>query len=450
MSSDTHNNPAPPHATAPQERIAAHSTHEAETVPTDLPKVGARHVTLFSVGVAIVFIAMFVLGYIPHRARLREANEIAAQRSQKPIVDVVQPKRSAGDTELLLPGDARAMQETLIYPRANGYLKKLLVDIGDHVKAGQLLAEIDTPEIDAQLNETRAALQQAKANVTTSRTNFELTQSTFNRYESLAKTGAVTSQDVDEKRSMFNQARSALDAASANVAAQEAAVQRLTDLQGFEKVTAPFAGVISGRNYDVGALLNPAVTGPGKELFRLEQVETIRVFVNVPQSYVSSITTGQEAFFESRNYPGKPFKGKLTRSAGAIDPATRTMRVEIDCPNPDDQLYAGMYGTVRLPISKTNTPLILPTSAMMFQADGTKVAVVEDGNRIRTQKVAVGRDFGTELEILEGLAGSERVVSNPGQNIADGLEVQVAEKSAPPSPAPAPAPPRQAEKTAQR
>jgi RND family efflux transporter MFP subunit len=404
--------------------------HNPDELPTDLPKVGVKTVTLFSVGVVIVFIAMFVLGYVPHRLRIREAKEVAAQKDAPPIVDVTQVKCNQAGADLTLPADARAFQETAIYPRANGYLSKLLVDIGDHVKAGQLLAEISTPEVDAQLNESKAALLQAKANLTTSKTNFELAQSTFNRYESLAKTGAVTSQDVDEKRSMFEQARSALAAADANVAVQQAAMQRLTELQGFEKVTAPFPGVISARNFDVGALLNPSNTTPASALFHLAQVDTIRVFVSVPQSYVSVITIGQEATFESRNYPGKFFKGKVTRTAGAIDPVTRTMRVEVQCANPDDALYAGMYGTAHLPITKDVSSIIVPTSALMFQADGTKVAVVEDG-KIRTQKVAVGRDFGTELEILDGLKGDEQVVTSPGQRIADGVAVTVAKKSQP-------------------
>jgi RND family efflux transporter MFP subunit len=411
-----HSTPAPGHA--------QHGNPDA--IPNDLPKVGGKTVTLFSVGVLVIFGAMFVLGYIPNRQRIREAKEVAKQQDDRPIVDVQQPKKSDATSDLLLPGDARALQETAIFPRANGYIKRLHVDIGDRVKAGQLLAELEAPEIDAQLNESRAAEQQAAANVTKSQTDFELNKITYERYQSLAQTGAVMSQDVDQKRSMYDQARAALDAAKANVAAAHAAVQNLTETKGFQKVTAPFPGVISARNYDVGALLNPSAGN--KELFRLAQVDTIRVFANLPQSYVAAIHNGQEASFESRNYPGKSFKGKLVRSAGAIDPATRTMRIEVHFPNPENQLFAGMYGTLRLPVAGTQPALMVPTSAMIFKADGTKLAVVEDG-KIRTQPVVVGRDFGTEMEILDGLKGDEQVVTSPGQRIADGVEVEVAQKS---------------------
>jgi RND family efflux transporter MFP subunit len=389
-------------------------------IPTDLPRVGKKTVTLFSVGAVVIFAALFVIGYIPHRQRMRAAREVAGEHDSKPVVEVMVPKRTNASSDLVLPADVRALQETSIYPRANGYLKRLLVDIGDRVKAGQLLAEIDTPEVDAQLNESRAALEQSKANLTKSETDFALSQSTFARYQSLAKTGAITQQELDEKQSGFNQARSALNAAKATVTASEAAVQRLAELQSFEKVTAPFAGVIAARNYDVGALLNPANNGAGKELFRVAETDTLRMFVNVPQVYVSSIREGQDAFFESRDQHGRTFKGKVSRSAGAIDPATRTMRFQVNCPNPDALLWAGMYGQVRFPITQSNQPLVIPSSAMLM------VAVVDDANRIRFHKVTVGRDFGTEMEVLDGLSGGEEVVSNPGQRLVDGVEVQVA------------------------
>lgn len=403
--------------------------HEMDVDIKDLPSISTRSVVIVVAVIGLLLAALFVIGFIPHRERMQEAEKVALEGRGRPIVDVVQPKRAATGGELVLPGDARAMQETSIYPRANGYLKKLYVDIGDKVKEGQLLAEIDQPEVDAQLNESRAMLEQAKANVAKSEADLELAKSTLARYEDAAKTsdGAVTAQDVDEKRSAFNQAMSALAASKANVAATEASVQRLTDLQGFAKVTAPFGGIITSRNYDVGALLSPSNTGEGRELFQMTQSDVLRVFVNVPQTYASSIKVGQPARFEVRNFPGKPFAGTVTRMSGAIDPTNRTLRVQIDIPNADYTLLAGSYGQVRLDILPAQPPLIVPTSAMVFQSDGTKVALVKDG-KIQMQKVSLGRDLGIELEVTDGLSGDEHVVTNPGERLADGVEVDVARR----------------------
>jgi RND family efflux transporter MFP subunit len=300
------------------------------------------------------------------------------------------------------------------------------------VKAGQLMAEIDIPEIDAELNESRAQLQQIKTNVAKAQADYDLAQSTWNRYDSLARTGngAVTEQDLAEKLAAFNQAKAALDSARAAVTASEAAVQRLMDMQSFAKVTAPFGGIVSARNYDIGALLSPTNAGDGKEMFRLTQADTLRVFVNVPQSYASSVKLGQPAGFTVRNFPGKVFEGKVTRTTGAIDPNTRTLRMQVDIPNPDLTLWAGMYGQVKLAITPDHPPLIVPTSAMMFKPDGTIIAVAE-GNRVHLKKVTLGRDFGTELEVVDGLNDNDKVVSNPGERLSEGIEVQVLERKEP-------------------
>jgi RND family efflux transporter MFP subunit len=426
---------AAPDAPHPQHRgndyaAPAHTAGGHDEIPKDLPKIGTGKIMIVAVVGVAILAGLFVLGYVPRRNRIAEANKVAQEQSEKPIVEVQLPKRVTTGGNLVLPADARAMQETPIYPRANGYLKRLLVDIGDHVKAGDLLAEIDTPEVDAQLNEAKAALEQARANMTKSKADLALAQSTLNRYETLAKSDgglAVTQQDLDEKRAAFNQSQSAANAAGANVTAAEAAVQRLITLQGFEKVTAPFNGVVSARNYDVGALISPANTAAGSELFRLTRADTLRVFVNVPQSAASAVKIGQPATLEVRNFAGKKFAGKVVRTSGAIDPNTRTLRMEIDIPNSDYTLWAGMYGQVTLPILADNPPLIVPTSAMMFAQDGTKVALVDAGGKIRMQKITVGRDLGQELEVTEGLSGDDKVVTNPGERLADGVEVQVAQ-----------------------
>jgi RND family efflux transporter MFP subunit len=413
-----------------------------EQIPKDLPTVKTRHIAIIAFVGVVLLGGLFLVGFIPHRNRVAQAEEIAREQDDRPKVDVVQPRRAESRGELQLPGDARAFQDTSIYPRATGYLKRLLVDIGDRVTEGQLLAEIDAPEVTAQLDEAKAAVEQSKANVTKAQTDLAFAGTTYDRYQSLSKTGAVTPQDVDEKLAAVNQSRSALDAAKANVTAAQAAVQRLSELQSFQKITAPFAGVITARNYDVGALLQANNTG--KEMFRLEQTDTLRVFVNIPQTYATSIKNGQAATLEVRNFPGRQFTGKVTRAAGALDPSTRTLRMQVDFPNPDGTLIAGMYGQVRFQLADAQPPLLVPTGAMIFEADGTKVALVEN-NHVRFQKVDVGRDLGTELEVTNGLNGDEQVIANPGARLADGVEVQVVDTPTPPQ-----VPPRDKTQTASK
>jgi RND family efflux transporter MFP subunit len=406
--------------------------HEENPIPTDLPRFGSITIGLMTLVGVVLLGVLFVVGYLPHRHRIADANRIAAEAQDKPVVDVVLPKRVSTAGNLILPGDARAFQETSLYPRANGYLKRLLVDIGDRVKEGQLLAEIDTPELNAQLNEARAAQEQASANLNKAQADLTLSESTLNRYENLSKTpGAVTPQDVDEKRAQFNQAKHAFEAGRASVGASAAAVQRLADLQSFEKITAPFAGVISARNYDVGALLTAGSTG--KELFRLVQSDTLRVFINVPQAYATGVKLGQEAGFEVRNLPGRKFAGKVARTSGAVDPSNRTLRVEVQVDNKEGALWAGMYGTVTLPILRDQPPLIVPSSALLFQSQGTQVAVIQD-NKVRMKTINVGRDLGQELEVTGGLGESDQVVANPGERLAEGVEVEVARVPAPEQP----------------
>ncbi len=419
-----------PAAHQPQQHASDH-----DAIPTDLPKVGTRGIAIVAFVFVLLLAALFAVGYIPHLNRMHEAEAIAKEQDDKPIVEIVQPKRANTGGELILPGDARAFQETALYPRATGYLKQLLVDIGDRVKTGQLLAVIEAPEIDAQLNESRAALEQAKANVPKAQADLAFARTTLDRYESAVKTGAVTTQDVDEKRTAVDQATSALNSARAAVAASEASVQRLVETQGFQKVVAPFGGVITSRGYDVGALL-AASNNTGRPLFGLAETDVLKVFVSVPQTYATAMTNGQEATLEVRNFPGRLFKGKVVRSSGALDPATRTLKMEVDFPNQDDVLFAGMYGQVHLQIQSPTPPLILPTSALVFDTDGTKVATVAENNKVKFQKIQVGRDLGTELEVTDGLSGKEQVVSNPGERLADGVEVQIA-PSAEPAPSPA-------------
>ncbi|HEX3358117.1 MAG TPA: efflux RND transporter periplasmic adaptor subunit [Tepidisphaeraceae bacterium] len=408
-----------------------HDDHDQ--IPTDLPKVSTGSVFIAGVVIVIAFIALFIIGWIPRHHRKVEAEKDAQQQQDtRPMVETTQPTRQNKGFDLVLPADVRALQETPVYPRTSGYLKRWLVDIGDQVKEGQLLAEIDTPEVDAQLNQSKATLEQTKANVLKAQADMKLAQVTLQRYLDAQKQspGSVTAQDVDEKRSAYDDAASGLEQVKASVVAQAADVTRLTVLQGFEKVVSPFGGVVTARNYDNGALLSAGNTAAGAELFRIQAIDTLRAFINVPQSYSTSIKIGQDGFLTVRNYSGKEFKGVVMRSAGALDPTTRTLRFEIDFPNKDGLLYAGMYGQARLKVTPDQPPMIVPTSAVVFDSEGTRVGVVED-NKFHFKKVTLGRDFGTEIEVASGLQGDEQIVKNPGTRTVEGTEVRLASSNAP-------------------
>jgi RND family efflux transporter MFP subunit len=408
-----------------QADASAEGSASGDGLRAGLPKIGTAGVALLAMLFVAMLSGLFVLGYLPYRKLQAEIRSEAAEaRDERPVVNASVPKRQNVGTRLVLPADVCAYQQTKISPRTNGYLKRQGVDIGDRVKAGQLLAEIDTPEVDAQLNQARAAVQQSKANLDKAQMAFALSQTTLKRYQDAVKSGGVAQQDFDEKRTQLDQARGSLDVARATLVYSEAEVQRLEALQSFEKVTAPFDGVITARNYDLGALLSATTSGGGKELFQIEQNDRLRVFVKVPQAYASSVKAGQKAGLVVRNYPGRSFEGTVTRSTGSIDPATRTLRVEIDVENRENLLFAGMYGQVHFEIMQDRPPLLVPTAALVYNADGLSLAIVR-GGKVHFQKVSTGRDLGMEMEILEGLVGDEMIISNPGEQIREGSEVQV-------------------------
>ena len=363
---------------------------------------------LVIIGVLVLFAGLlaglFFLGWFPRQAEKRQAADDAEAASNAvPLVTVAAPKSNAASHEVILPCDIRPNQETLIYPQATGYLKKLYVDIQDKVEKDQLLAEIDAPEVDAQLEQARASQLQSQADVKKAQADLDLAQRTLEQHQNIQGTG-ITQQERDEKSSARDQAAAALEQVKANVKVTDSNVTRLEVMQGFEKITAPFAGTITSRNYDVGALL--AATsfseGRGHELFRLTQASTLRVFINMPQVEASDVKTGQEATLTVRNYPQRKFTGTVARIADSVDPNTRTMPFELHFANPDGKLYAGMYGEVRITVTEPRTTLTVPTSALVFDAEGTRVAVVKDG-KVHFQPVMVGRDLGTDLEINGGL-----------------------------------------------
>ena len=414
----------------PERPAPAESDELAITM--DLPKVPRRGVIAIVIVLILLAAGLFFLGWIPHARRLSLAAKEAAETAQsKPVVEVVAPRILGQDNPLTLPGDVRANQSTAIFARASGYLKPLPagIDIGAKVQEGQLIAEIAAPDLDAQLEQAKATLVQTRAAAARLEQQYALDTSTLSRYEAAGSLNAVSQQDLDERRSQQSVGAAALAEAKANVVAAEATAQRLTDLQKFERIVAPFSGIITARGYDAGALISAADTAAGKELFRIEQVDVLRVQVNVPQSYATGVQVGQTAQLTVKNFPGKSFAGTVARSAGAIDPSTRTLRVEVDVPNKDGQLLPGMFGQVAFQGRRDQASVVVPSSSLVVDARGVRVAAVE-GSHVRYHAVELGRDYGSETEVVNGLAADQQVVKNPG-TLVDGTEVSIVRTPAP-------------------
>lgn len=336
----------------------------------------------------------------------------AAGLTTHATVAVVHPQPADSAASLSLPGNVQAFLETPIYARTNGYLKRWLVDIGARVHTGQLLAEIDTPEVDEELRQAEAAEAQAVANL-------DLAQKTAERWQNLLKDDGVSRQEVDQNVSAYKARQADLSAAQANV-------ERLKDMQSFQKIVAPFSGVITARNIDVGALITAGSTQP---LFRLAQNNVLRVYVSVPQTYSRSIYEGLEADLSVPEYPGRLFAGKVARTAGAIEPVSRTLLTEVQVPNPTGEILPGAYGTVQFHLKVADPPLVLPANTLLFRSAGTQVAVVEADGRVRLQKVILGRDLGTRVEIASGVTAKDTVIVNPSDSISDGDTVAIEQSS---------------------
>jgi len=345
-------------------------------------------------------------------ARARAAASLKKETLQMavPTVSVALPKRGDGIREAVLPGRIQAFTDAPIYARTSGYLKRWHADIGARVKAGQLLAEIDAPEVDQQLRQARADLATAEANAA-------LAETTANRWKALLVTESVTPQETDQMIGDRNAKVAMVESARANV-------RRLEDTRSFQRIIAPFDGVITARNVDVGALIEVG-SGAGKELFHLAATQTLRVYVNVPQSYSRSAVPGVEAYITLAERPESRFKGTLVRTADAIDPVSRTLLAEVDVDNASGALMPGAYAQVHLQLRSTAGSLVVPATALLFRAEGPRVAVVR-GGKAELVPIIIGRDLGTSLEIASGLAGREQVVLNPPDSIVTGQVVNVA------------------------
>ncbi len=382
------------------------------SLPPERPRSG--HAVWIAIVVILVIAAVVIAGVIP-REKAKAALVTETRDLAIPTVAVIHPKLGAPQTEIVLPGNIEAFIDSPIYARTNGYLKKWYADIGAHVKDGQLLAEIETPELDQQLDQARAELNTAQA-------NDRLAEITANRYQDLAKTDSVSKQDVDNAAGDF-------EAKKAMVASAESNVRRLEQLQSFEKIYAPFDGVITARNTDIGHLINSGAGGLATELFHIADTRSVRVFVNVPQDYSQSARPGLTADLTLQEFPDKRFKGKLVRTANAIDLSSRTLLVEVDVNNPTGELLPGAYAQVHLNVVAGAPAAILPVSAMLFRSEGLQVAIVDNGNRVELRSVVAGKDFGNELEIVSGIKPTDWVINNPSDSLISGESVRLADAS---------------------
>jgi RND family efflux transporter MFP subunit len=391
---------------------------------------------------AVVVVVAIALGLRPRLARekaLAAASE--AVEDNRPVVHVAPVRQSPAKTELELPGDLQANVESPIFARADGYMRSRLVDLGDRVHTGQLLAEIETPELDQQVSQAQAGLAQSQAslvqlqaNLAQARANLKLAQVTWDRWKRLADRGVFSRQDADEKQSAFDARKADVDAAVATVEATRklvdasaANVRRLEDLKSFARVVAPFNGVVTSRNMsmDPGTLINSGNGGPSREIFRIAQVETMRVFVNVPQAYAPLLHDGLRAELRVQELPGQMFSATVKRTAHSVDATARTMLAILETPNPRATLLPGMYAQVKFSFPGDKSGLLVPGDALMLGREGPRVAVVTPDHTIHMRRIHIAHDFGADLDIDSGLAPGELVVLNPTDQVRENVRVDV-------------------------
>lgn len=378
----------------------------------DSQATGSKRGLLIVLLVLVLVAAIVAAGILP-RLKARAALKTETIDLAIPTVTVLHPKQGAPHQEIILPGNMQAFTDSPIYARTNGYLKKWYVDIGAHVKNGQFLADIDTPEVDQQLS-------QARANLNTAQANYRLSEITANRYQELRNSDSVAKQDVDNAVGDF-QAKAAM------VASAEYQVKYLEELESFKKIYAPFDGVITARNTDIGALITAgSAGGVGTQLFHISAIRTLRVYVNVPQQYSQDAKPGLSADITLQEFPGRRFKGTLVRNANSIDLSSRTLLIEVDVDNPTGELLPGAYASVHLKLPSDVPSFIVPVSALIFRSQGLQVATVGPDNRARLVSIVVGRDFGNEVEVVSGLTAEDSVIINPPDSIISEEAIRVA------------------------
>jgi RND family efflux transporter MFP subunit len=399
------------------------------------PRARTRTMIVIGLGCLVVFLILLAVGVVP-RVSNNHALAAAAQtaRTAVPNVYVFQPT-PASDSGLVLAGTTQAIQDAIIYARTSGYLSKRHVDIGDHVRPGQLLAEIASPEVEQQLSQSRANLLQSEKTLDLQKATLDLARITMARYKAADEEKAVAVEAVDQSVGAFRTALAAVAAAEASVASFQANVRQLEQLTSFQRVVAPFAGTVIQRNVDVGALITAgsptdntavapsSVTGTPNGLFEIAQVDRLRVFVNVPQPFAPSVRAGTPVQFSVRGQLEAPVAASVTRTSSALDPGTRTLLAQVDIPNSSGGLVPGMFVYVTFNISPAGTRWRVPATAVIFDTQGTRVATIGAGNTIHFQKVTLGRDFGASIDIQAGLQGHETIVAQPTVSLQEGQVV---------------------------
>lgn len=399
------------------EEMQQHSKHQPPGIqkpPEVQPAPPRTALTIVGLFVLALLIAggLTLWSHSSHEKAL--ANE--TERETVPTVAVVTPQSEKPDEDLVLPGTLQAYEESPIYARTSGYLVKWYKDIGSRVTKGELLAKIDAPEVDQELNQTRAARQQIVAQL-------ELAKISADRWENLRKSDSVSAQEADQQTSGYKQAQ-------ANLASADANVKRLEQLEGFKDVYAPFSGVLTRRNVDPGALINAGAGAAGRELFDIARVDPLRVYASVPQAYAPFIKVGAKTAITLQEFPGKKFDASVARTAESIDPSTRTLLTEVDVPNKEGRLLPGSLGEVHFAVGNGVNKVTVPVNAMLFRAEGPRLAVVGPDNKVQLRPINIGRDYGATLEILGGVSPGERIVINPADSLEDGQPVNVAQAPA--------------------
>jgi RND family efflux transporter MFP subunit len=386
-------------------------------IPEEEPRL-TRGTWIGMAVVAVIVAGVVVFGILArHSSERTLAKETAA--SAIPSVNVVYPSPSTLSSEIALPGNTQAFTDAPIYSRTSGYLKSWYFDIGAHVRKGQLMAQIETPEVDEQLQVAQADLKSAQANL-------DLANTTSTRYQNLLKTNSVSKQETDVAMSDAAAKKAAVDASMANV-------RRLEQLQSFEKVYAPFDGIVTARNTDIGRLISAGQNTTPQELFHLAAIGKLRVYVAVPEGYSADIKDGGKASLTLDEYPGRSFEGTITRNSNAIDQSTRTLNVEVDVDNPKGELLPGAYVFVHFKVPEHAANLMIPSNTLLFRSEGLRVGVVRDG-RVQLVPVKIGRDAGAMVEISSGLTANDAVILDPSDSLASGQEVQIANRTNQPAP----------------
>jgi RND family efflux transporter MFP subunit len=381
---------------------------------------------------ALVMGAAFVARFLPRHSAQKELEaRAAAVKGAAPRVVVGAPKLVSSERNLKLPASIQPLEEAVLYSRANGFVARWLVDLGDKVKADQLLAEIETPELNQELSQARASLAKAQASKAQAEANRALAVSRFIRTGRLTEAGVASQADLEQTQAEASVGDADVNVAQANIAAEIANVKRLTDLQLFSKVTAPFAGTITSRTIDRGSLVT---AGNATPMFRLAATDTVRVFVQLPQDVAPSVTLDVPAKVIVREFPGHPFEGMISRTAGALDPVTRTLNTEIRVPNADGKLLSGMYADVALNLKAPRQVFEIPATALLSDAQGLRVAIVKPDDTLHLQPVTIDRDLGATLQISTGLTGGERLVQVASVDLAEGQHVQAVAAKAPAAP----------------